>query len=44
MIKIAIIDGQGGGIGSAVIKKIKEAYGESVELIALEPMPLPQLQ
>jgi len=37
MIKIAIIDGQGGGIGSAVIKKIKEAYGESVELIALEP-------
>ncbi|RTZ92956.1 MAG: hypothetical protein DSY91_02875, partial [Deltaproteobacteria bacterium] len=35
MLKIAIIDGQGGGIGSAIIRKIKESYGESVELIAL---------
>ena len=30
-----MIDGQGGGIGSAVIKRLKEAYGESVEIIAL---------
>lgn len=35
MLKIAIIDGQGGGIGSAIIRKIKDTYGESVELIAL---------
>ncbi len=35
MLKIAVIDGQGGGIGSAIIRKIKETYGESVELIAL---------
>ncbi|MBW2634440.1 MAG: DUF3842 family protein [Deltaproteobacteria bacterium] len=35
MKKICVIDGQGGGIGSAIIKKIKETYGESVEIIAL---------
>lgn len=33
--KICVIDGQGGGIGSTIIKKIKEVYGESVEIIAL---------
>ena len=35
MKKICIIDGQGGGIGSAVIKKLKEAFGEKIETIAL---------
>jgi Domain of unknown function (DUF3842) len=33
--KICIIDGQGGGIGSAIIKRIKDTYAESVEIIAL---------
>jgi hypothetical protein len=33
--RICIIDGQGGGIGAALIKYLKEAYGESVVLIAL---------
>ena len=33
--RICIIDGQGGGIGGTLIKYIKEAYGETVELIAL---------
>ena len=32
---IGIIDGQGGGIGSTIIKKIKARFGESVEIIAL---------
>jgi hypothetical protein len=32
---ICVIDGQGGGIGSFIIKRIKEIYGESVEIIAL---------
>ena len=32
---ICIIDGQGGGIGATLIKYLKEAYGESVVLIAL---------
>ena len=30
-----VIDGQGGGIGSAIIRKIKESYGEQVEVWAL---------
>lgn len=35
MLRIAVIDGQGGGIGSVVIKKIKQAYGEQVEVWGL---------
>lgn len=35
MKKIAVIDGQGGGIGSLIIKRLREELGESVELIAL---------
>ena len=33
--RICVIDGQGGGIGATLIKSLKEAYGESMELIAL---------
>lgn len=33
--RICIIDGQGGGIGATLIKYLKEAYGETLELIAL---------
>jgi hypothetical protein len=35
MKRICVIDGQGGGIGAALIKYIKAAYGESIELIGL---------
>jgi hypothetical protein len=35
LIRIAVIDGQGGGIGTAIIKKIKEVYGEKAEVWAL---------
>ncbi|MEN8246930.1 MAG: DUF3842 family protein [Thermodesulfobacteriota bacterium] len=35
MKKICVIDGQGGGIGSAIIKKIKDTFGERIEIIAL---------
>jgi len=34
-MRIAVVDGQGGGIGSVVIKKIRERYGESCEVWAL---------
>lgn len=34
-MRIAVIDGQGGGIGSSVIRKLKEVFGESAELWAL---------
>ncbi len=32
---VCVIDGQGGGIGSIIIKKIKDHFGESVVIIAL---------
>ncbi len=35
MKRICVIDGQGGGIGSAVIKKLKERFEETVEIVAL---------
>jgi len=34
-MRIAVIDGQGGGIGSAVIHRLKDEYGEKIELWAL---------
>jgi hypothetical protein len=35
MKKICVIDGQGGGIGSAVIKKLIDLVGNDTEVIAL---------
>jgi NAD(P)-dependent dehydrogenase (short-subunit alcohol dehydrogenase family) len=35
IMKICIIDGQGGGIGAAVIKRLRELFDERVEIIAL---------
>jgi hypothetical protein len=32
---VCVIDGQGGGIGSTIIRKIKARHGETVEIIAL---------
>jgi len=34
-MKICVIDGQGGGIGATIIKKIKEKFSENIEIIAL---------
>lgn len=33
--KICVIDGQGGGMGAVIIKKLKERYEEKMEIIAL---------
>ncbi len=35
MKQICVIDGQGGGIGSAIIKKLKVVYEETIEIIAI---------
>jgi hypothetical protein len=32
---IAVIDGQGGGIGSAIIKRLREVFAEEIEIIGL---------
>ena len=34
-MRIAVIDGQGGGIGSAIIRRLKDEYGEKLEIWAL---------
>jgi hypothetical protein len=34
-LRIVVIDGQGGGMGAALIKRLKEVYGEEHEVIAL---------
>lgn len=35
MFKIAVIDGQGGGIGYYIIKALKDNFGDKIEIIAL---------
>ena len=35
MFKIAVIDGQGGGIGSLVVKRLRDELGDDVEILAL---------
>ncbi len=35
MKRICVIDGQGGGIGSFIIKKLKELFEETIEIVAL---------
>ncbi len=35
MKTICVIDGQGGGIGSVIIRKVKQAFDESIVIIAL---------
>ncbi|MBW1917351.1 MAG: DUF3842 family protein [Deltaproteobacteria bacterium] len=34
-MRICVIDGQGGGIGATIIKRLKEVYREEHEIIAL---------
>jgi NAD(P)-dependent dehydrogenase (short-subunit alcohol dehydrogenase family) len=34
-VRICVIDGQGGGIGAALIRRLKEVYREEHEVIAL---------
>jgi hypothetical protein len=35
MKRICVIDGQGGGIGSTIIKRLKQLHEENIEVIAL---------
>lgn len=32
---VCVVDGQGGGIGAVIIKKLKDRFGEQIEIIAL---------
>ena len=35
MSVLMVMDGQGGGIGRVIIKKLRDAFGEEVEILAL---------
>ncbi|MBI5141711.1 MAG: DUF3842 family protein [Nitrospirae bacterium] len=35
MLKIAVVDGQGGGIGALIVKSLRESFGESLDITAL---------
>jgi hypothetical protein len=35
VVKIAVIDGQGGGIGSLIVKKLRDEFGDAVEILSL---------
>ena len=35
MIKIGVVDGQGGGVGSLIVKKLRETFGDDIEIYAL---------
>jgi hypothetical protein len=35
MLKIAVIDGQGGGMGTLIVKSLRETFKDKVEIIAL---------
>ena len=34
-MRIAVIDGQGGGIGKAIVEKLRTEFGSGVEIVAL---------
>ncbi len=35
MFTIAVVDGQGGGIGSLIVKRLRDEFGDEVEILAL---------
>jgi len=35
VLKIAVIDGQGGGIGSLIVKRLRDEFGDGIEILAL---------
>lgn len=34
-MRIAVVDGQGGGIGKAIVEKIRVSFGDDIEILAL---------
>jgi NAD(P)-dependent dehydrogenase (short-subunit alcohol dehydrogenase family) len=35
MVKIAVVDGQGGGIGSLIVRRLRDEFGDSIDILAL---------
>lgn len=43
-MKVAVIDGQGGGIGKAIVEKLRKELPENIEIIALGTNALATMQ
>lgn len=39
-MKIAVIDGQGGGIGKAIVERLRSSFGNEMQILALGTNPL----
>ena len=35
-MRVAVIDGQGGGIGKAIVEKFRKEFEDRIEIVALE--------
>ena len=35
VLKIGVVDGQGGGIGSLIVKRLREEFSDNIEILAL---------
>jgi NAD(P)-dependent dehydrogenase (short-subunit alcohol dehydrogenase family) len=35
VFKIAVVDGQGGGIGSLIVKRLRDEFGDKIEILVL---------
>jgi hypothetical protein len=35
VFRIAVVDGQGGGIGSLIVRRLRDEFGEEIEILAL---------
>jgi hypothetical protein len=35
VFKIAVVDGQGGGIGSLIVRRLRDEFGDNIEILAL---------
>ena len=35
LMRIAVIDSQGGGLGKTIVERLRSAFGESIEILAL---------
>ena len=35
MYRIAVVDGQGGGIGSLIVKRLRDEFGDKIDILAL---------
>ncbi|MDD5016740.1 MAG: DUF3842 family protein [Eubacteriales bacterium] len=35
MLNVVVIDAQGGGLGAAIVKKLRDRYGDQIDILAL---------